>query len=370
MSPPAPPTGLPPRFVAPGTVVAIVATSVPGIFQGMSIDSPLARLVVGVLGLVVLAVATAGVGWAEREPVSRKLNLVLAAYGALVVGLLLASEGRAFLVTMPFLSMLVLYLPLRRALLFTAALTVVEVSSFSPFISSWLDVARVLAQCLSAAAFVVAFSLIARKERYARAEIERLSGQVAELAATRERNRLARELHDSLGHALTAAHMQLEALRAVRDDPRLVTTQQLLKNGLTELRSAVSMLREERRPLAEALSQLVAECNAAGQVVELTTVGPARPVPPEVGFTLFRAAQEALTNVRRHAQAGRAEVKVSWEQQGVKLAVVDDGVGPSSAGVAGHGLSGLRERVTELGGTLVVDGPSSGGYRLQVEVPT
>ncbi len=343
--------------------MAIVCTTIPGIVQGLS---PL----VGGLGLVMLVVATAGIGWAERQAQVRPLRWMLVVYGALVVAALLASEGRAFLVTMPFISMLVLYLPLARAMVLTAALSLVTLAALSPLLTSLLDVGRMLAQCLSAYAFVVAFSLIARKERYARAEIERLSSQVAELATTRERNRLARELHDSLGHALTAAHMQLEAVRAVRDDARLVTTQQLLKQGLTELRSTVSMLRDEPRPpLAEALTQLVAECNAAGQVVELKTQGASRPVPPEVGFTLFRAAQEALTNVRRHAKAGRAEVSLSWQQEVVKLAVVDDGVGPASETVPGNGLRGLRERVTELGGTLVVDGAPAGGYRLQVEVP-
>src|SRR5205085_122705 len=163
------------------------------------------------------------------------------------------------------------------------------------------------------------------------------------LATTRERNRIAREIHDSLGHFLTSATMQLEAARADLSgrDERIARVQQLLRDGLTELRSSVSLLREGAtmpRPFQEAIEGLVDESNAAGLPTQLTTLGASRPLPATVGFTLYRIAQEALTNVRRHARATKVSVSLDYANDRVKLGVVDDGIGVGDPPGSGSGL--------------------------------
>lgn len=354
--------------MSPGTLLAVVATTVPGILQSAGAAEGSLVFVLSALGLIMLGLSSAGIWWAEQK--SRELALVLSLYGAAVCSMMWLSSGRAFLVAMPFASMLVLFLSLRSALLFNTALIAFTGFCFFRLAVDAKQLSYGIAGFASSIAFVFVFSLIARRERYARRDVERLAKEVEALATARERNRIAREIHDSLGHYLTVANVQVEAARASADgrDERLARVQQLLRDGLAELRSSVSLLREEAPlPFAQALDGLVAECNATGLFAALNTRGEVRPLPAEVSFTLFRAAQEALTNVRRHARARSVNVLLQYTEARVTLDVHDDGIGGAAA--PGNGLKGLEERVTQVGGTLVVGAPEGGGFQLKVEVP-
>ena len=136
----------------------------------------------------------------------------------------------------------------------------------------------------------------------------------------------------------------------------------------------MSSLREPRSPppLPEALAGLVAETSAAGVPTELEVTGSPRTVPPDTEDSLFRAAQEGLTNVRKHAQAGHARLVLDYERADVvRLEVRDDGTGVITpvADADGFGLLGLRERASRLGGTLAVDSTPGRGLTLRMEVP-
>lgn len=244
-------------------------------------------------------------------------------------------------------------------------------------------------------AFVVAFTHIAVSERGARQEGERLAAelraanqklreyaaQVEELATTQERNRLAREIHDSLGHYLTVINVQLEAARAVAgsDLPRALAAldkaQSLAREGLGDVRRSVAALRAsatEERPLPAALEALAAEAQAAGLVTHVTVDGIVRPLPPPTELTLYRAAQEALTNVRKHARASRVDVRLVYGPDGrVRLSVRDNGVGadPAAEANGGFGLLGLRERLLLVEGGLQVRTAPGEGFVLEVEAP-
>jgi signal transduction histidine kinase len=357
-----------------GTLTALVVTTALGLFQGILGQSPRTVASLSLLVAAILGIATVGIHWAERQPGRRALNSLLALYAVGALGAFWLSDGRAKLIPMPVISLLMLYLPWPAALglntLFAAFVCVVLTSTTAPGDS----LARAIAGMLSAFAFVIVFSLIARRERYARLAVERLAAEVETLATTRERHRIARELHDSLGHYLTIANVQLEAARSVADgrDERLAAVQQLLRKGLGELRLSVSVLREtssERPPFTQAIAELVAETSITGLVVEFTTSGLVRPLPGAIGFALYRVAQEALTNVRRHAYATRATVHLDYQPGRVRLSVVDDGVGPGGVPALGSGLSGLRERVELLGGQVAIEAPSKGGFSISAEIP-
>jgi signal transduction histidine kinase len=351
-----------------------VVTTALGLFQGILGQPPATVASLSLLTAVILGIATVGIHWAERKPGRGALNALLAAYAVAAVGAIWLSEGRAKLVPMPVISLLMLYFPWPTALglnaLFAAFVCVVLTRTTAP----GEPLARAIAGMLSAFAFVIVFSLVARRERYARLAVERLAAEVETLATTRERNRIARELHDSLGHYLTIASVQLEAARSVVEgrDERLAEVQQLLRKGLGELRLSVSVLREasiERLPFPQAIAGLVAETSTAGLAVELTTSGVVRPLPGAIGFALYRVTQEALTNVRRHAGATKAIVYLEYQPRRVRLSVVDDGVGPGSVPAGGSGLSGLRDRVELLGGQLAIEVPSKGGFSVSAEIP-
>ena len=243
--------------------------------------------------------------------------------------------------------------------------------------------------------FTLVFTLLAVSAEKSRAEVQRLAGalseanrklreyavQAEELAVTRERNRLAREVHDTLGHYLTVVNVQLEAERAVRDrDPAracdaLDRAQSLTQEGLREIRRSVATLRAsplDNRSLADALAQLVAEGCAAGLRISFQVVGEVRLLAPPAELTLYRAGQEGLTNVRKHAPAARVRMTLDFQQPArVRLSLSDDGPGASqdTLGQAGFGLLGLRERTQLLGGEVLVRTAPGQGFSLTVEVP-
>lgn len=242
--------------------------------------------------------------------------------------------------------------------------------------------------------FIAIFTQMAMNEAAARAEVERLAGdlqeaydtlaryavQAEELATEKERTRLAREIHDSLGHYLTAINMQLEVARTVQaEDPAqlpaiLDRAQTLTKEGLQEVRRSIATLRSsplDGSALPALIEGLVEACRAAGVEAEFEFVGeappPAPPVElaPPVKLALYRAAQEALTNVRKHAQARHVHVTLTYTETGAALRVADDGIGVAVP-EGGFGLVGLRERVQLLGGELRITSAPGEGFVLDV----
>ncbi len=210
--------------------------------------------------------------------------------------------------------------------------------------------------------------------------LQEYAARVEELAVVEERNRMARELHDTLGHRLTVAAVQLEgAQRLIPRDPERAaamvdTVRQQVRQALSELRSAVAALRsplEADLPLPEALARLAARFEeATGIEVHRALPEGLPPMPEAHRLTLYRAAQEALTNIQRHADAHRVWLVVGASEGQVTLLVSDDGRGfPPEAEGQGFGLRGLRERVARLGGTVVLGERPGGGAELHLSLP-
>ncbi len=217
--------------------------------------------------------------------------------------------------------------------------------------------------------------------RQAHEELQILHRQAEESAVNRERNRLAREIHDSVAHYLTVVNLQLEAVeklgtdqpeRAVREAKR---ARRLTVECLQEVRRSVAALRSatlEELSLAGALKKLATDFSEnTGLDVQLDVAIPEDlQLPSDARLALYRAAQEGLTNVQRHAHAQCARVLVARQNGHVELAVEDDGVGPGSGkSDGGFGIVGLRERVELLGGQLGFGCGEGGGSRLAVSVP-
>ncbi len=216
----------------------------------------------------------------------------------------------------------------------------------------------------------------------AKKDLELARDREGELATLRERERLARELHDTLGHQLVTFTVQLEAAqRLLAVDPAraaamLVEMQKLSRSSMDDLRRALDNLRGSSfgdRPLAAALQTL---CADAGQrltmSVECQVAAGADALPSAVAEVVWRVAQESLMNVGRHAQARKARVDLSLLPKEVSLRVSDDGVGlpPGAEAKPGHyGLRGLRERVEGLGGTFTLATPPEGGTVVEARLP-
>jgi signal transduction histidine kinase len=211
----------------------------------------------------------------------------------------------------------------------------------------------------------------------ANAQLAAYATQAEELAMTQERNRLAREIHDNLGHTLTIVNVQIEAAKVVMDsDPgraldAMNKAQELAQKGLTRVRESVAALRESpvsSRPLGEAIASLVQEAQSSGIVTEFQVTGEPLALEHKVALALYRAAQEGLTNVRRHARASRVDVLLDFQPSQVRLQVKDNGVGATETS-GGFGLLGIRERMQLLGGRMEIHTGAGKGFCLTASVP-
>ena len=293
------------------------------------------------------------------------------------------STGELALILLPLAGQTALVLPL---FLTIPACFLIYVILVLPFLlrGRWIDAVALALIYGTGIVFVVVFTRMAASEREARnslAEANQLlrdhASQVEELATTKERNRLAREIHDSLGHYLTVVNVQIGAARTVldKDRPRalehLSKAQSLTQEGLAEVRHSVATLRAsptESRPLREALQLLVNQWRAADLNANLRLSGTLRSLTPQTNLTLYRAAQEALTNVAKHANASRVDVLLDYEQNRIRLTIRDNGVGSNSS-EGGFGLLGIRERVQILDGVVHVNTSLGEGFTLKVEIP-
>ncbi|MGR4847363.1 sensor histidine kinase [Streptomyces sp. LARHCF252] len=196
----------------------------------------------------------------------------------------------------------------------------------------------------------------------------------AETAALAERARIAREIHDVLAHSLSAQLVHLEAARLLIERggereqvlERVVAAREMARGGLSETRQALSALRGELTPLEDFLNQLVGSVDGA----EITITGERRALPAEASQTVRRAAQEALTNVRKHARGAKVRLRLDYRPHQVTLDVRDSGGSPGelTRTGAGYGLLGMRERAELLGGSLAA-GPGEEGFVVTLKVP-
>jgi signal transduction histidine kinase len=242
-----------------------------------------------------------------------------------------------------------------------------------------------------AAAVLFGVATYVRTLRDAHRRAERL---VVELQATRraeakaatlaERARLAREMHDILAHVLSALSLQLEATALLlqqegasdRALQQVQRAQRLAHDGLDEAQQAIGALRGDRLPGPELLPGLVEGFSqATGVPARIEVAGEPRPLGHEAGLAVYRTAQEALTNVRKHARmADNVSVAVRWAPDTLTLTVQDRGVGGQGTAAAdgspsgGYGLAGMRERAELLGGELAA-GRTADGFQVRLWLP-
>jgi signal transduction histidine kinase len=222
---------------------------------------------------------------------------------------------------------------------------------------------------------------------------EQLLTQAREAGVLDERQRMAREIHDTLAQGLTGIVTQLQAAEQAGQDPagwrrHLAAATRLARESLSEARRSVDALRPEpletTARLGDALADVAGRWSSLhGIATQVTTTGSVRPLPPEAEATLLRAAQEALANVARHARATRVGLTLSYMEHEVVLDVRDDGQGfdPAQAGASGisaangqarpggFGLVAMRQRIEGLSGTLQIESEPGAGTAISACVP-
>jgi signal transduction histidine kinase len=370
---------------------SIVLTCFTGFFFTRHFFGPAERVpLTFLLGAVYLALGVFSAYYIKGGQTWR-LTLYYLVQCGLLTALIFLSPARGFfgLIVLPVASQCIFDLRPRHAALVVGYLFLLTISVW------WIDFGwggalEAVYSYAAGFAFTIIFTLVTRRAVAAREREEKLrreieathaqlkiyAAQAEELATTRERNRLAREIHDGVGHYLTVVKTQLDAASALlpaqpeRARESVGKAAKLTAEALDDVRRSVGALRSDttRPPLPEALKELAAH---GEPTPTLAVEGEPRPLPPGVEHALYRAAQEGLTNIRKHARATSALVRLDFRTPSrIVLELADNGVGADSgAKISGFGLRGLRERIELLGGTVDTGNRLEGGFALRVEVP-
>jgi signal transduction histidine kinase len=336
-------------------------------------------------GLVVLGF-TVPLAWRRRAPLA---VLAIAAVTVVVYGEVEdAGSHQTLIFALALASFTCGYeLPLRRAWIAPAIIVVADLFAIVALGQDGGDFVFVMV--IYVGPWVLAQALRGRGQRVdqlaARAdalESEREQREAAVVEA--ERARIARELHDVVSHSISVIAVQSQAIRRrlgpeyEREAADLAGVETTARQAMAEMRRLLGVLRSdgERLPLAPnpglgQLPRLVEKVRGSGLEVDVAVVGEPLPLPPGVDLAAYRIVQEALTNAIKHARTRRATVEVRYEGGAIALLVTDDGAGPAANGNgAGHGLLGMRERVTLYGGTLETGPGAEGrGFRVRAVLP-
>jgi signal transduction histidine kinase len=263
-----------------------------------------------------------------------------------------------------------------------AAATMVALGGIGVAIMVWLTSADVMsivsqvAALLLSAGFALGMASATLEARRRREEGDRLLARIRELTVAEERARMARDMHDSIGHYLTVIKMGLENAERFRERrpdaawDEVRQSKQLTVQALAETRRWIRAL----RPLdlddtigSVALDRLTRSFDGSGMAIDFAVEGAESPLDADTELTLYRVLQEGLTNVLRHSEATSVRVRLAFDDARVTLAIRDDGRGTESG--PGFGLISLTERTEALGGRLHLRNADGGGVELRVELP-
>ena len=369
--------------------LAILAVTILGV---QFLDSGLSRTV-GIVLLVLFTTLFALIPNAEQ--VTWKLHLHLAAM-TVIVGILMALRPGWSIFPMLFFVLsptAMMALPLRKGMLWILVFTLVTgavsfalapplqaLIGFLPFSAGFWFFGTFGRALVTAEEARIESQRLLLELKEAHTQLQDYATRIEELAISEERNRLSREMHDTLGHRLTVSAVQLEgANRLISNDPvrasqMIDTVREQVREALAELRRTVATLREPLEAdlsLEISLGRLVKYFQEATDLtIHLEIPKDSTLIPHIHRLSLYRAAQEALTNIQKHAQAENAWLNIQIRPDSVCLTVIDDGTGyPDKVRETAFGLMGMRERAAHLGGSLQLGKGKAGGAKLQMTLP-
>jgi signal transduction histidine kinase len=363
--------------------IAVVVTAVLNSHPAPGLRGDHAVITVALIAFAIGTITVVRLPDASSRVLLPIMAVVVVAAGTLVG---FQPDGAGFLGVFPAVSAAALRLPVRAAAL-VASLAVAALTVGWTIGGGHRPVIGIVLNQFGVAAFFL-LALFARRYREANdharqliAELNESRAAQAQAAALGERQRLAREMHDVLAHSLSGLVLNLEGARLLAEqadaDPRLADTigraQRLAGTGLEEARRAIGMLRGDALPGPEGLAKLADEFEAdTGIACSFVAEGDGHELGADGRLTLYRVAQEALTNIRKHARPDRVEIRLSYDGSGAELTVEDhasNGNRPPPGDGTGYGLTGMRERAELLGGRLAA-APTNDGFRVVLWIPS
>lgn len=378
-----------------GFVVASYVVLVASGFVGLRFSPPSTPIVRWVVIILLATIAVVQMRLPKKASPAWTVHFFLAVHGSLVGALMFLQPGWTMypVLYMTPITWSILILPLQWGLFWIAVYTFATSMSIAVGISPGEGLIAfflygVLYCFLGAFASALARADAARSAsqalladlQQAHAQLQEYATRVEELAIMEERSRLAREMHDTLGHRLTVASVQLEAAQRLcaNDSERAAdlidTVREQVRDGLRELRATVATLHtpvEAHLQLRSALRRLMSHFEeATGLTIHRVLPTEMPQLPDAHRLALFRAAQEALTNIQRHAEASQVWLVLTTGDGVVSLLISDDGKGfRLNGGQTGFGLQGLRERAERLDGELHLEPRPGGGTQLSFRLP-
>jgi signal transduction histidine kinase len=332
----------------------------------------------------------AAVAWRRAAPLAAATIVAIANVADAAIGVSPSDPSIPLVTTVAMAYALVAHSPLRQAIVGSAILIA---GTTAQVIVAGQSIASLgFAYTFLAVIWAIGRLVRLRTAQAVRAEvqIERLRNEEAERArsvAIAERSRIARELHDVIAHSVSVMVVQAGAAQQVlRADPAaaeraLDAVQSTGRQAISELGQLLGVLREggaelglAPQPTLAELPALIADAESTGVSATLTTGGVPFPLPAGIELAVYRVVQEALTNTRKHAGGhAHAEVRLDYRPNEVILDISDDGHSPTEmkrdAGGTGHGLVGMRERISTYGGTLIAGPTANRGFRVHARIP-
>jgi signal transduction histidine kinase len=369
------------RVLAVAAIVFVVITS----FQARPAPGGHGEALGVAVALVLFCGATIAAMWLTRAGPAMQLAVLLIAVASAAALIGWQGNGAAFLGVFPAVCLAALVLPVRLSAV--VAGVAAGAVSVAWLVNGRAPIAGIVLNDFGILAFFL-LSLFARRLRESNqraelllAELEQTRAAQAQAAALAERQRLAREMHDVLAHSLSGLVLNLEGARLLAGrggtDPQvgdaIDRAHRLARTGLEEARRAIGMLHDDALPGPERLADLGAEfAGDTGVACKVTVTGDhERDLGTDGRLTVYRVAQEALTNIRKHARADQVEICLTYEPAGTRLTIEDFntcGEHAAPGDGTGYGLTGMRERAELLGGTLTA-GPTGSGFLVGLWVP-
>lgn len=372
----------------------VVLASFFATFSSMKAATPLEIVLMIVLGTTYLSAGIYGFAYCVKSQ-----NLILS-IGYFIIQIFLGawivylSKGVGFnaMVLLPLAGHAVILLPRRISYFVQFGILLGYVAAVYAFSKNLQVVWEGLPIFFAGLIFIVVFTQMALNEEASRREVERLvreltqanqqlrdyAAQIEDLAIIKERNRLAREIHDGLGHYLTSIHMQIKAANALLKNDQKKSAEHLQKatsltqEALADVRQSVGALRSQPNQdlLEKVIPQLFESAKTFGIEPNLQIIGTGRDLSATTYWTLYRAVQEGISNACKHSQARNLSIHLDYSSPDwIILTVQDNGVGVDNL-KEGFGLMGLRERVQIVGGEFALIEDRTQGFGFRIKVPS
>lgn len=365
------------------------------IFSSAPITNPILILAIIFLGVAYITLGIYGFAYAQTAS-SESSKLLYFAAQLLLGGLIVylgKGAGINALVLLPLVAHTVMLLDQDRMLVVNGAIIMTYFLSVLAYSNSLAEVWQGTPFFFTGQVVILIFTQMAVTELRARVKLENLADELSEanknlseyaskvkdLTIIQERNRLAREIHDGLGHYLTIINMQLKAATAVIDKDKekaekmIESATHLSSEALIDVRNSVFALRQESidiKPLAERLSIIAESSSSKTQKILVSVHGESREISPKVDLTLYRAAQEMVNNAVKHSKASEVILTLDYtDGNHMLLTSQDNGLGINSMD-RGFGLIGIKERVRLLKGEVEIKTSPGEGFMLKIKIPS